>query len=150
MSIKGELAQIKLADILQMVALNGQEGTLVVADADSKKWLYFSREGISLLSSGKRQPTSLGQRLLALGKLTKPQLDDAVLEYRKSGKKLGQVLAERGIVSKEDVENAVRAQIADEIFDLLEWEEAHFEFIPGPPLDNVTAQPIGAASSRYY
>ena len=143
MSIKGELAEIKLADILQMVALNGQEGTLVVSDADSKKWLYFSSEGISLLSSGKRQPTSLGQRLLALGKLTKPQLDDAVLEYRKSGKKLGQVLAERGIVSKEDVEDAVRAQIADEIFDLLEWEGAQFEFIPGPPLDNTANQPTG-------
>lgn len=144
MSIKGELSQIKLADILQMVALNGQEGTLIVSDKDSKKWLYFSKEGVSLLSSGKRQPLSLGQRLLSAGKVNRTQLDEAVLEYRKTGKKLGQILVDQGLVCKEEVEEAVRAQIADEIFDLLEWEGAEFEFVPGPPLEKSAAtQPVG-------
>lgn len=138
MTIKGELKDIKLADIFQMVAMQQQEGTLVVSDGETKKWLYFSSEGVSLLSSGKRRPTPLGQMLVRAGKITEKQLDEALAVWRRTGKRLGEVLCDFGLTTPEEIETVVQEQIAEEIYDLLDWQGTTFEFIPGAPHEEFT------------
>ncbi|MEW6356695.1 MAG: PQQ-binding-like beta-propeller repeat protein [Planctomycetota bacterium] len=138
MSIKGELKDINLADIFQMVAMQQQEGTLVVSDGETKKWLYFSTGSVSLLSSGKRRPTPLGQLLLRAGKITEKQLDEALSVWRRTGKRLGEVLCDFGLTTQEEIEVIVQEQIAEEIYDLLDWQGTSFEFVPGPPPEEFT------------
>ena len=138
MSIKGELKDINLADIFQMVAMQQQEGTLIVSDGETKKWLYFSTGSVSLLSSGKRRPTPLGQLLLRAGKITEKQLDEALAVWRRTGKRLGEVLCDFGLTTQDEIEVVVQDQIAEEIYDLLDWQGTTFEFIPGPPPEDFT------------
>jgi len=52
----------------------------------------------------------LGDILIRLKKITTPQLLEALVEQRETGRKLGEVLIDRCYVSREDVEAALRSQ----------------------------------------
>ena len=53
-------------------------------------------DGLQLLAAGERQP--LGQLLLAAKRLSKAQLEDALSEQRSSGRMLGEILMQRGVL----------------------------------------------------
>ncbi len=57
MSLKGSLNSVDLANIFQMLSINQKEGTLNIFDGESKKSIYFSRDGVSMLSRGKPKNT---------------------------------------------------------------------------------------------
>ncbi len=143
MSLKGNLQSVDLGNILQMLSINQKEGTLVLFDGDTKKSIYFSREGVSMLSRGRRGNDSLGRVLLRYGRVTPEQLEQALQVQEREGKRLGTVLEELGLATHDDIENAVRTQIEEEIYNLFIWENASFEFIEGPPppaLENLPAR----------
>lgn len=57
-----------------------------------------------------RSPDRLGDILIRLKKLTTPQLLEALVEQRASGRKLGELLVERGFLRAEDIAEALRSQ----------------------------------------
>jgi len=62
-----------------------------------------------LQTLGKSQDR-LGDVLIRLKKLQTPQLLDALVEQRETGRKLGEILITRGLVTREDVQSALRSQ----------------------------------------
>jgi type IV pilus assembly protein PilB len=52
----------------------------------------------------------LGDILIRMRRLTTPQLLDALIEQRNTGRRLGEILVERGLVKPEDVSAALRSQ----------------------------------------
>jgi hypothetical protein len=52
----------------------------------------------------------LGDILIRMRRLTTPQLLDALIEQRNTGKRLGEILVDRGMVKPEDVSAALRSQ----------------------------------------
>ncbi|MEF9952084.1 MAG: GspE/PulE family protein [Clostridium sp.] len=60
----------------------------------------------------------LGQMLVDEGKITDSQLQDALTIHRSSGKKLGKVLIETGMVDEEDMLNVLRMQLSIDLIDL--------------------------------
>ncbi len=142
MSLKGNLQSVDLANVLQMLSINQKEGSLVLFDGDTRKSIYFSREGVSMLSRGRKGQDSLGRILLRYGVITAEQLQEALGKQQAEGRRLGEVLQEMGAATDADVESAVRTQIEEEIYNLFIWKEAAFEFVEGPPpeVQNVPAQ----------
>jgi type II secretory ATPase GspE/PulE/Tfp pilus assembly ATPase PilB-like protein len=65
------------------------------------------RDELQTLSHSKDR---LGDVLIRMKKLTTPQLLEALVEQRQSGRKLGEILVERKLVSLEDIEAALRTQ----------------------------------------
>ncbi|MEK7467141.1 MAG: PQQ-binding-like beta-propeller repeat protein [Planctomycetota bacterium] len=130
---RGDLSTLGLADIFQTLSNSQKEGTLVVGDGESRKCIYFGKEGLSLLSLGSRKGLRIGDLLLKAGKISPDQLKDLLGAQKGSGKKLGEIVVERGIASEEEISGVIRTQIEDEIFDLFSWKKASFEFIDGPP-----------------
>lgn len=57
-----------------------------------------------------RSKDRLGDILIRMGKLTTPQLLDAVVEQKNTGRRLGEVLTGRGLVSAEEIAAALRSQ----------------------------------------
>ncbi len=141
MSLKGNLQSVDLANVFQMLSINQKEGTLVLFDGDTKKSIYFSKEGVSMLSRGRRGTDSLGRILLRYGKITPEQLTSALEKQRTEGKRIGQALEELGAVTAEDIANAVRTQNEEEIYSLFIWKEASFEFVEGPPPESTEQVP---------
>jgi type IV pilus assembly protein PilB len=69
-----------------------------------------------LQTLGKSQDR-LGDILIRLKKITTPQLLEALVEQRETGRKLGEILVDRCYVSREDVEEALRTQGAHRLTD---------------------------------
>lgn len=133
-SLKGNLNSVDLANIFQMLSLNQREGTLYITDGRSKKAIYFGLDGVSMLSRGKPRQETLGRILLRHDRIDEEQLAEALRAQNDDGSRmLGQVLVEQGIVSRADIEDALRIQIEEEIYNLFIWKDAQFEFVEGPP-----------------
>jgi outer membrane protein assembly factor BamB/tetratricopeptide (TPR) repeat protein len=145
MSLRGNLNSVDLANIFQMLSINQKEGTLNIFDGDSKKSIYFSRQGVSMLSRGQAKKDTLGQILLRYDRISEDQLDRALETQKQTGKLLGTVLEEDSLIPRDMVEDALRIQIEEEVYNLFIWKNANFEFIEGAPpqefqeVDGVTA-----------
>ena len=133
MVLKGEVKDVGLAEVFQMLSASGREGTLTVASGRRKMHIWFGKGRIRLLSEGRMSHTALGKILLRSGRIKPEQLTIALEEQKKSGKLLGQVLVELGFVKQEDVDECVRTQLEEEICNVFLWEDAEFVFTPGPP-----------------
>ena len=73
---RGDLSTLGLADIFQTLSNSQKEGTLVVGDGESRKCIYFGKEGLSLLSLGSRKGLRICDLLLKAGKISPDQLKD--------------------------------------------------------------------------
>lgn len=133
MVLKGEVKDIGLAEVFQMLSTSGREGTLTVSSGQRKIHIWFGKGKIRLLREGGISHTALGKILLRSGRIRPEQLTLALEEQKKSGKLLGKILVEHGFVRQEDVDECVRTQLEEEICNVFLWEDAEFEFVPGPP-----------------
>jgi CheY-like chemotaxis protein len=125
--ITGDLGLVGIANLLQMLHSNQCQGTLTVSSESDTKVIRFAPDGIRLIR-GIRRTNPLGEILVRSRKITQAQLDEILIQQRISRKRLGDLLAERGIVSPQSLEGALREQVAEEIYDLFSWAEATFEF----------------------
>ncbi|MHC4660342.1 MAG: DUF4388 domain-containing protein [Planctomycetota bacterium] len=131
MALRGNLESFSLPEIFQSLSVNQHTGTLRVNDGESEKLIYFSGGEINLMASGKRETTKIGDFLIKTGRATPQQVQECLKDQERSGKMLGQLLVERGVIGEEDVREAVINKIEEEIYDLFLWKKADFEFLPG-------------------
>ncbi len=126
---KGTLSSLSLGEIFQSLAVNNHSGTLKITARDgTQKCVYFSKGEISLFSSGKSTSLRLGEILIRQGKLDAGSLGQALEEQKQSGEILGKLLLRKGLITKEDVREALETKIREEIYDLFLLTEAEFEF----------------------
>jgi tetratricopeptide (TPR) repeat protein len=135
MAIRGSLADASLEDVLQLLALGQKTGCLTVRDGERFGYIYFDSGVISFAStvgSRERSGERLGDLLEAAGLATAEQIADAVrAQELGSGRRLGQILLERGTIEASDLERVVRQQVEEAIYDLFTWTEGAFAFTPG-------------------
>jgi outer membrane protein assembly factor BamB/Tfp pilus assembly protein PilF len=129
MSIKGNLESFSLGEIFQSLSMNQHTGTLRVSDGSSEKRIYFSRGEVHLLSTGGGETTKLGDYLIKDSITTPEQIQAALKDQQESGKLLGEILIEQNIITHDELRNALRYKIEEEIYDLFLWQKADFEFI---------------------
>lgn len=128
MTLKGQLQHFSLGEIFQTLALNQHTGCLVLAREDEEVSIYFSSGCISLLSTG--NSTRLGEVLVREGKISPQDLDHAISEQKISGKLLGRILIDQGHIHVDDVQDALRQRVQEELYELFLWEDGSFEFLP--------------------
>jgi hypothetical protein len=126
--IRGDVEAVGMANLLQMLSTGKCEGTLVIMQNLDRKVIQFNPSGMRVVNPGARRANPLGEALVRTGKITEDKLNDVLLELRRTGTHLGLLLVRRGLVSKADVENALRDQVADEMYEIFRWKEATFEF----------------------
>ncbi|MEM7234261.1 MAG: DUF4388 domain-containing protein [Planctomycetota bacterium] len=127
MTLKGKLENFGLGELLQTLALNRHTGTLVLERDDEHKKIYFSTGTITLLSTG--QSVRIGDILRREGCVTEEQLQQASEDQVASGQLFGQILIDKGYVTLEDVQRALRKKVEEEIYDLFLWPDGAFEFL---------------------
>jgi CheY-like chemotaxis protein len=131
--LAGDVSVFSIADLLQFLSQNGKEGVLSINMGEHRKTIYLSPNGMRLLRTTSRRTNSLGEILIRTRKITRDQLDQYLDMQRKTGKKLGEIVGKLGIVTKRDIDVALKEQVAEEIFDLFSWPTAQFEFVEGAP-----------------
>ena len=136
MSLKGNLNSVDLANIFQMLSINQKEGTLNIFDGESKRAIYFSREGVSMLSSGRERSDTFARILLRFDRIAPDELERALTSAQEAYRPLPVVLEESGLVEPNHIQEALRVQIEEEIYNLFICRDATFEFIEGIPHDD--------------
>jgi CheY-like chemotaxis protein len=123
----GDLGILGLGNLLQVISMSQSRGFLTISQNEDKKTIQFTTQGIRLVS-GVRRAIPLGQILVRSGRLTQPQLEALLAEQRQTARRLGDLVIERGIVTREAIEQALRDQVSEEIYDIFAWPEGRFYF----------------------
>jgi len=130
-SIRGDLKTMPLPDILQFIGLGRKTGVLSVECGLRRKRIAFE-DGRAIFCASGDVKEHLGQHLLARTTLTERQLTDALLEQQATGRRLGEVLVTRGLLSEKDLETVLARKVADSLYDLFTWTRGAFSFAEGP------------------
>lgn len=128
MAIKGSLREASLPDVLQLLALGQKTGCLAVTDRSSFGYVYFDRGSICYASIVNRRDR-LGDLLVKNGLLDPDVLAGAVeAQGSRTAKRLGEILVERGAISREQLEHYIRLQIEEAVYFLFTWTQGSFYF----------------------
>jgi len=133
MALKGELASGGLAAVFQMLALNGKKGLLSIAAGDDWRGLYFEPRGITLFYDEEAYLDQLLDALVAKELLKSDALADARQEH--PGDSIGTVdaILDEGELTEDVFQDVFESQMREQILDLFNWHDAHWEFIEGGP-----------------
>jgi hypothetical protein len=128
MSLVGRLEDLALPDIFQIISLSKKTGTLIVRSRKGTGMVVF-KNGQVIQAASDSIRDSLGNILVSQGMLAETALSQALnVQRREIDKPLGMILVEMGAVPAQTMENVVRKQIEEIIYDLLAWEEGFFNF----------------------
>ena len=131
MAIEGPLRELGIHDVFQLLDLSRKTGTLTVTSLlrDNQGTVYFDR-GAVIYALIRSNPHPLGELLLRAGKISEGDLSRARDAQTKSGdgRRLGEILAESGAVTRRELERHVRFQVEEVVFELMSWREGFFSF----------------------
>ena len=103
MSLTGNLNTISFPDLLQLLSTGKKSGTLTLKRQRLQKQIAFRSGNIIFAASVNDKEDLFGQMLLKRGRLSKADLKRALQIQRTQGKKLGTVLIELDLFSREEV-----------------------------------------------
>ena len=129
MSLVGNLEDLGLGEILQIVSLSRRSGVLSLASRGREARIIFQNGQVTRASSSSFQQ-NLGEVLIQKGVIDLSILKRALSIQADEGYRqlLGCVMIERFGVSAEAIETVVREQIENVVYSLFAWAEGTFEF----------------------
>jgi len=87
------------------------------AEYKQQFWRHAPAQLVDELQTLTRSQDRLGDILIRMKRITTPQLLEALVEQRETGRKLGEILITRGLVTATDVEAALRNQGGNRLAD---------------------------------
>jgi hypothetical protein len=127
MSLVGNLVDLPLTDIFQIVSLSKRTGILNIVHESDKASITFLNGNV-IKTSSTRNKRTLGSLLKEKGLITEKNEASVLALQKSTGDPFGTILVRENIVSRERMEKAVSKHIQDIVVELLSWEEGHFEF----------------------
>jgi CheY-like chemotaxis protein len=132
-ALAGDISVISVAEVLQLLQLQRQSGTLVVSS--HKQEITMSvREGFLdfATSRGLRGEFLLGRYLVDDGAIARDELEQ-ILSSRTEGKPSGELLVALGLVTPSQVRKALVRQTMELVFECVRWTTGRFGFTVGKP-----------------
>ncbi|BCR05128.1 hypothetical protein DESUT3_21970 [Desulfuromonas versatilis] len=136
MSLVGNLEDLGLGDILQIVSLSRKSGVLLLrSNGREGKIIFLNGQVIRASSSVSRE--NLGDLLLREGLVDLELLKKALSLQRNShpAPRIGTILAENFGVLREAIDAIVRKKIETTVYSFFGWNEGSFSFELGEPAD---------------
>ncbi len=129
MSLVGNLEDLGLGEILQIVSLSRKSGVLSLFSKGREGKIIF-RQGQVIQAAMDGPRMHLGESLLKKGIIDDNTLRKALSIQAGEGaaERLGDILAKRFAVDVEKIEEIVREQIERVVYSLFSWNEGSFDF----------------------
>jgi hypothetical protein len=127
MSLVGSLEDLGLGDLLQIVHLAGKSGVLRLRGDAGEGQIVF-RKGMIREAHAKSGPTDLRELLAARRVVAGALLERAWIESHQVGRRLADVLVERGLVTAEAIDALRREQIESAVLAMFSWPSGEFSF----------------------
>jgi hypothetical protein len=143
--LSGDLTFISIAEVLQMLELQRQTGTLRIENGNRSIKLFLSDGRIDL---GKTENLALsfriGRFLVEDGLLTREELEP-FLEDKDTKNLLGESLVETGRASTEQIQKALRRQTSEVVYEAVRWRSGRFTFENGESSPEATLAQLALA-----
>jgi CheY-like chemotaxis protein len=134
MSLVGNLEDLGLGEILQIVSLSRKSGVLQLTSRDREGRVIF-HDGQVIRASASTHPENLGDLVLRAGMADMETLKKALVLQHESDddRRIGDILVSDFGVDREEIEKAVRGQVEKVVYSFFSWDEGSFSFELGDP-----------------
>jgi curved DNA-binding protein CbpA len=139
-SPSGDIKDMTIPWLFQDLRKEKETGTVVFSHDRQIKKVFF-KNGDILFASSNLDEDRLGEFLMRTGKITGAQFDTASETVIRTGKKLGAVLFEMGILTAQDLVAQVKLQVKAIIINIFSWRAGGYQF-DGRPLPAAEIIPI--------
>ncbi len=142
MALKGNLRDVGLNQLLNLIYLAHKTGALTVQneDAAGKARLYF-KEGRLIHAAVDGQDARLTDVMVKVGKLTPDQAKAVRSRSRvDTDKELGLLMIQNGMLNQKDIVQGVKNYLLETVYQLFTWRAGQFRFEPNelPPEERIT------------
>lgn len=129
MALRGTLKDFGVADIFQLIGHQGKTGFLAIRERGREIQIGF-RDGsvVSANSSTRKERDMLGGLLVRAEVITNEQLGQALDIQKRRGGRLGEILVDAGAVAPQSMQQFVRLQMNDSLYQLFLWSNGTYEF----------------------
>lgn len=129
MSLVGNLEDLGLGEILQIVSLSRKSGVLAIHSAGHVANVVF-RQGQVVKASSSARPVQLDGLLVSRQIVDPSGVESARCQQEDGGyrQRLGDILVAQGMVDAAVLEELVREQIEQIVYSLFSWHEGTFDF----------------------
>jgi hypothetical protein len=135
--LNGRLEEFSLVELLQAMGLSTNTGALHLQQADGRTGVtYFENGAIVSCTEIDTEALTLGGVLQQLKLATIEQLEHAFQQQTQDplGKRIGERLIDLGILTQDQLNDALRTQALWTVRELGLWHEGSYEFHPGERL----------------
>jgi CheY-like chemotaxis protein len=129
MSLVGNLEELGLGEILQIVSLSRKTGVLSLSSKGRDGSVFF-RQGQVVRAASSTYQQSLGEVLIQKGVIDLAVLRKSLASQQENGfrERLGVILVKNYGILQDIIEEVVREQIENVVFSLFAWAEGTFKF----------------------
>ncbi|NJC87195.1 MAG: response regulator [Desulfuromonas sp.] len=128
LSVEGTLAATSLPRILHDLYSLRTTGLLHLERGDIKKVVYI-KNGYPIFVRSNLVREFLGQMLVRGSVIGNDDLSRCMATAKASGRQIGTVLIEAGLLSPHDLNDILRKQIIDKLLEIFSWPEGNYRFI---------------------
>lgn len=128
--IGGLLEDLPFAPLLHHLHGLRASGVLALESGKRKKQIQL-RDGLPIAVRSNLVQETLGQLLLASGKITPDVLHESLMRSRRGEGLVGKILVAMHMLDEMDLAVALRRQADEKLLDAFAWESGHSKFHPG-------------------
>jgi hypothetical protein len=129
MALKGTLKDFNLADIFQLIGIQRKTGILTLKNNQDVVTVSFVEgEVVAADSLHRRLEDRLGTVLMKSGRITEPQLQEALRIQKNTLKRMGNILIENEFIDANALQEALQIQISQMVYRLFRWGDGEYNF----------------------
>jgi CheY-like chemotaxis protein len=142
--LSGDMAHVSLAEVMQVLQMQKQSGSLFLATAGRSVTLYF-RDGLVDLgqSESEKNEFRLGRYFVEAGHVSRKEVEAFAKSSRERNRKIGDELVAAGKISETARTEALVRQTSEVVYDLVRWQTGSFWFIHEPASEEAVAAKLG-------
>ncbi len=144
MALTGTLKDFGIAEILQLIGQQSKSGVLHLRNrADEIHVVMWHGSVVSAEYAGRKARDKLGSLLVRGGLITQEQLEEALSAQKRTLRRLGDILVELGMVTKEQLREMTALQTTQTLYKLFPWKAGTYAFEPRDvTFDRETVTPL--------
>lgn len=125
--------------------LSRDETGVVTLTGDSCEKSIYIQDGRPIFATSSDQEDRLGEILFRDGRMSLEGMLESVEVALRTGRRLGAVLVEKGLIQPHDLVEGVRFQVRNIITSLFLWTRGRYRYVPGPlPTEEVITLKLSA------
>jgi len=129
MALRGTLRDFGIADILQLIGQQAKTGVLHLEARDEEVHVsFFQGNVVRAEEVGRRKWDFLGRMLVKAELVSEAQVEDALEEQKRTLRRLGDILVDKGYISRELLAEMAQLQATETLYRLFQWRSGTYRF----------------------